>query len=75
MTTKMDRARDKVFFGGLLTALAIVHLYGKKTIYNEIIGTLGADFLADLIEYAKANDELVWSGLAEYLENEMRFEE
>lgn len=70
MTTKMDRAKDKGFFGGLLTALAVVNIYDAQTIYEDIIGTLSADDLADLIEHAKTNDELVWSGLAKYLEKE-----
>lgn len=56
------------FFGGILTALAIIHIHGEDTIFDEVIATLGGESLAMLIEHAKNNDELEWSGLADYLE-------
>lgn len=61
-------AKDRGFFGGILTALAIIHLHGEDTIFDEVIGTLDTESLSLLIEHAKINDELEWSGLADYLE-------
>lgn len=66
--TSKNTNRDAGFYGGLLTALAIVHGHGEDTIYEEIVQTLSEESLSELIEHAKTNDELVWSGLSDYLE-------
>lgn len=54
---------DEAFYGGIITALAVVALHDEQTIYEEIIGTLNKD---ELIHFARKNHELEFSGLVQY---------
>lgn len=63
MSKKRLTKEDKAFYGGIITALAIVALHDQQTIYEEIIDTLDKD---ELTQHATENEELEFSGLVQY---------
>jgi hypothetical protein len=59
---KLSKA-DKAFYGGILTALAILRIHDQQTIFDEVVGTTD---VKELVRYAKEENEMEWSGLADY---------
>lgn len=54
---------DGDFYSGIITALAVVHSYGEDTIHQEIVETLGAASLGELLTHAEAEEEIAFAGL------------
>lgn len=61
----IEKAKDSGFYAGLITALAVISMHDDQVVYEEVIGTLGAD-LTGLVQHAQENDELEFSGLVQY---------
>jgi len=59
---KLSR-KDKAFYSGLITALALVALYDEETLYREIVNTCDEK---ELIQAAREEEELEYSGLIKY---------
>ena len=53
----------KAFYGGIITALAVIHGHDEHTIYDEVIQTLDLD---ELVLHAAEENELEFSGLLDY---------
>jgi len=63
MKNKTLSRQTQAFYAGIITALAVVALHDEQTLYEEIIDTLDKD---ELIEFARMNEELEFSGLVQY---------
>ncbi len=54
---------DRIFYGGMLAALAVVALHDQETLYREIVNSADAD---ELVNVALAEELIETSGLARY---------
>jgi hypothetical protein len=54
---------DRAFYSGIRTALSILALHDQETIFRELVETCS---LPELIEAAKEDGELEFSGLIRY---------
>ena len=57
------KATDKAFYSGIITALNLIDLHGRDTIYDELVALCNVE---ELIAVAKAEGELDWSGLVKH---------
>ena len=55
------KSKDKSFYSGIITALAIMNQHGDEVQFDELVNTCDLD---DLVRVAVENDELEFSGLA-----------
>ena len=62
--TKATRAAyTRAFHAGMIAALAVVHLYDERTLFDEIMGTVDE---AELVAVARQTGSMRWSGLTRY---------
>ena len=63
---KRRTATDDAFSNGVLTCLAVMHSYGDASswAYSDMLQAAGRD---QVIDYAKRNGEMEWSGLNAHL--------
>ncbi len=58
------RMKDETsFYQGVIACLGVVELFGQDTLFREIVNTMDAD---KLLEVARRNGDLKWSGLSRY---------
>lgn len=55
--------RDKAFYSGILSALAVIVMHDQETIFREIVNTTDEK---ELLAVAVMEEEMEWSGLTRY---------
>jgi hypothetical protein len=63
MSTSINSDRNDKLYAGIITALAVIAAYDLETIFREVVDAV--DEVA-LIEFAKRDELMEFSGLARY---------
>lgn len=59
----IDKAELRGFYGGIITALAILKLHDSETQYRDIVEACD---VKELVAHARREEELLYSGLVKY---------
>ena len=63
MTHHKSNLHIQSFYAGVLSALAIIAIHDERTLFDEIVSTVGE---TELVKTARKDGAMRWSGLSQY---------